>query len=115
LEFLDSPAALLARNHTVLSSNGHLRRAFENKDLELRGLRIGEVLDCKYATSHGLCGETFACFSCGLNRLLELSCLTGERLTEIPTRFQRQSGANPIFIISTERAGEAILLTIGLK
>jgi hypothetical protein len=76
------------------------------------GLRIGEVLDCKYAASPSRCGETEGCLQCELRRLIELTRIAGERLTGIPISFQNKSGARKTFKITTEKVREAVLLII---
>ena len=114
LESLSSPAALIARDHIVVSSNDSMRKMFDDNGRDPVGLRIGEVLDCKHAVSHGLCGETFACLQCGLRRLIALCGVTGERLAEIPTRLLQQSGDNATYSVSAERAGAAIILRVGM-
>jgi hypothetical protein len=115
LESLEFPVALIASDHTILLSNGHLREVFDYHERERTGMKIGEVLDCKNATSHSRCGETTMCLHCDLRRLAELSRLTGERLSGIRASFQRPSGAKTTCAISAEKAGEAILLTFVMK
>jgi len=77
-------------------------------------MKIGEVLDCKYAIPRHRCGKTAACPHCDLRRCIELSRLTGERLTVISTIFRHKSGVTA-FKISTEKAGEAVLVALHLK
>ena len=112
LESLDSPVALIAGDHTVLCSNGHFRRAFDRHDRKPARLKIGEALDCKSVTSQGRCGETATCLHCDIKRSIELSRITGEKLPGILTSIQKRSGADITCRISTEKAGEAILLTL---
>ena len=113
---LARPAALVASDHTVLFSNNRLRKMLKKSNLDVVGLRIGEVLDCKNAASPSRCGETALCPHCGLKRLIELTRITGERLNEIPISVQHRSGASKTFKITTEKAGEAVLLIIaGLR
>ena len=106
---LDRPAALIARDHTVLFSNIRLRGKFS---YDVVGLRMGRLLDCKHVASLGGCRETVACLHCKLKRLIELTSITGEKLSEISISVQHKSGATHIFKITTEQAGEAVLLTI---
>ena len=113
LESLDSPAALIARDYSVLYSNDLLRRVFAKVDKEPQ--TIGEAIDCVHAVSRGRCGETFACLQCGLRRSVELSRLTGERLVGIPAQVRQNSGINQTLKLSTENAGEAIILMFALE
>ncbi len=109
LETLDSPAALIARDHTILLANNLLRRMLQ-ADRDSRGLRIGEAIGCKYAEPNDACGEAHACYHCALKRLIELSRITGERLSGLPLSVRQKSGADHSFRLSTEKTGEAILL-----
>ena len=109
---LNRPAALVARDLTVLFSNSRLRKMLKKFNHDVVGLRIGEVLDCKYAASPSRCGETEGCLQCELRRLIELTRITGERLSEIPISFQHKSGASKIFKITTQKADDAVLLMI---
>ena len=112
LRSLNRPAALVARDLTVLFSNSRLRKMLKKFGHDVVGLRIGEVLDCKYAASPSRCGETEGCLQCELRRLIELTRIAGERLTGIPISFQNKSGARKTFKITTEKAGDAVLLII---
>lgn len=111
LESLDQPAAIVARDHTILFSNSHLRKLIEFAHDDA-GIRIGEALDCQYAEEHEPCGETEFCFQCELRRFVALARITGERIGEIPMSFRQKSGKNQTLRFSTEKAGDAVLLMI---
>ena len=107
------PAALISRDHTVLLANA-LMHKLSRTAVVPHETRIGELLGCRYALFHGSCGETFACPLCGIRRLVELSRLTGEQLADVPTTV-RQVVATPQYAITAERAGEAVLLSVGIE
>ncbi len=109
LDSVDWPAAILARDHTVLLSNDLLR---ESSNAEAGDQRIGEVLGCINAALLGKCGETFACFLCGIRKSIEHTITTGEKLHGYETSLQKRSGANQALRITTEKAGDAVLLVI---
>lgn len=113
--FLDSlgrPAALVARDHTVLLSNGQLRKMLEKFDHDIVGLRIGEALECMYSGKHSRCGENEVCLHCGLRRLVDLARISGEKIGEFPMTIRRKSGASQMFKFATEKAGDTVLLMI---
>ncbi len=109
LDSLEGPAAIIARDHTLLLSNDLLGR---DSGTDAEKPRIGEVLDCVNAALLGRCGETMACFLCGIRKSIEHTLKTGERLFRYQTSVQKRSGANQIFMITTEKAGGTVLLII---
>ncbi len=112
LEAVESPAALIARNHTIVLSNAPLRRMLEGADRGSAHVRIGDAVGCAHALTRGPCGETCACPHCGLKRIMELSRITGETLAGIELTFRQISGADCSFTLSAEKAGEAVLLRV---
>jgi hypothetical protein len=108
LESLDVPAALLSREQVVLAFN----RLFKDlaPDLDVVGLRIGEVLDCMYSPLLGRCGQTATCLLCKLKRSVDHTSLTGEGLLTVPFSFPHKAEARRTFTITTEKVGDAVLL-----
>jgi hypothetical protein len=115
LSFVDRPAALVGRDHTVLHSNGLLGRMLEKFDHDIVGRRIGEALECRYAAEGLGCGKNEVCLHCGLRRVIELARITGEKIARFPTTIRHRSGDNKAFTFATEKAGEAVLMMIGTK
>ena len=110
LESVAVPAALLAPDHTVLASN----RRFQSMTAD-RGtveLRIGEALDCLYTSTLGNCGETVACLLCHLKRSVEQTWQTGQGLRGVPVSYPHKADSRKTVTVSTEKVGEAVLLTI---
>jgi hypothetical protein len=111
LESLRIPAALIAQDQTVLSSNGRFRTIAPNR--KIVGHRLGEVLECMYAPILGRCGETVACLVCRLKRSVEATWLTGEGLRGAPFSFPHKEEGRKTFSITTEKVGGAVLLLMG--
>jgi len=112
LDTLGQAAALVARDHTVLLSNNRLSRMLEKFDHDIVGLRIGEALECKYATHERCCGESEVCLHCGLRRLVEIARISGEKIGQFPMTMRQRSGSSQTFTFASEKAGEAVLLMI---
>jgi len=108
---LDRPAALIARDHTVLFSNRRFRRMLGKSNHDVVGLKLGSVLECKYSALDR-CRETVVCPYCKLRRLIELTRSTDEKLSEIAISFAHKSGAIKRLEITTEKAGQAVLLIL---
>lgn len=111
LESLRIPAALIALDQTVLSSNGRFRRMAPNR--QIAGHRLGEVLECLYAPILGRCGETVACLVCRLKRSVETTWVTGEGLRGVPFSFPHKEEGRKAFTITTEIVSGAVLLLMG--
>ncbi|MGO9411082.1 MAG: hypothetical protein ACLQCB_10065 [Spirochaetia bacterium] len=115
LDSLEQPAALVARDHTVLLSNHRLSRMLEKFDHDIVGLRFGEALGCRYAANEHRCGENEVCLHCGLRRLVELARISGEKIGGFPMTIRHRSGDSQSFTFATEKAGEAVLLMIEMQ
>jgi hypothetical protein len=114
LDALDKPAAL-GRDQTVLFSNIRMSRMLSKFDHDIAGLSIGEALECRFAASERRCGESAICMHCGLRRLVELARISGEKIAEFPMIIPHRSGESQTYTFTTEKAGEAVLLTIGAQ
>jgi len=115
LNSLDQPAALVAKDQTVLHSNRHLGRMLEKFDHDIVGLRIGEALDCKNAANERRCGENEICLHCGLRRMVELSRISGETIAEFPVIIRNRMGGSQTFTLASGKAGDTVLLIIGME
>jgi hypothetical protein len=114
--YLDSllmPAALIAQDQTVLSSNERFKKMAPTG--EVVGRKIGEALECMYSPILGHCGETVACLVCRLKRSVERTWMTGEGLRGIPFSFPHKEEGRRTFTITTEIVGDALLLLMGTR
>jgi hypothetical protein len=113
-DYLDSlriPAALIAQDQTVISSNGHFRSMSPDRDIV--GRKLGEVLECMYSPILGRCGDTVACLLCRLKRSVERTWTTGEGLRAVPFSFPHKAEGRKTFTITTEVVRGAVLLLMG--
>jgi hypothetical protein len=110
LESLELPAALLAQDRTVLFAN----RCFQEMKIgqDVLGLRVGQVLGCMYSPLLGRCGETVTCILCSLRRSIEETQLTGQGLRGVPIAYPHKEDVRRAFNITTEKAGDAVLLML---
>ena len=111
LESLEMPAALLAKDHTVIVSNSQFQDMASQRDVA--GLRLGDVLECMYSPLLGRCEETVACLLCSFRRSVEHTWLTGEGLRQVPLSLPHKEEARKTYAITTERVGDAVLLLVG--
>ncbi len=110
LESLPGPAALVARDHTVLESNNRFQTLAV--DHEVAGLRVGDLLDCMYTSTLGKCGETVACLLCHLKRSVEQTWLTGEGLRGVPISYPHRIQSRKSLTVTTEKVGDSVLIMI---
>ena len=110
LESRPHPAALLARDHTVLFANS-LFRALK-LDQEAVGLRVGEVINCMFSTTLGRCGETEVCILCSLRRAVEHTWRTGEGLRGVPMNYPHKGMKRKSVELTTEKVGDAVLVVL---
>jgi hypothetical protein len=111
LESLLMPAALVARDQTVLSANGRFQGMAASR--EVVGLKLGEALECMYTPVLGACGDTVACLLCRLKRAVESTLLTGEGLRGASFSFPHKAEGRRSYSIVTEIVAGAVLLLMG--
>jgi hypothetical protein len=112
LESHHQPAALIAPDMTVLAFNSRFEQLFQS-DHELGGMRVGEIVNCFHPTPEMPCGESHLCPHCEIRRLVELTRISGEKISKVPLSFRHKSGLDQTFVFTTHRQGETILLSIG--
>ena len=112
LESHHLPAALIGVDMTVLSFNSRFEQLFRN-DHELRGMRVGAVVSCFHPTPEMPCGETNFCPHCGIRRLVEVTRISGQKISHITMSFRHQSGLDQTYVFTTAKRGDTILLSIG--
>jgi hypothetical protein len=110
LEQLNTPAALVAGDLTVLLANSQLRRMLFIHDVV--GLRIGKALGCSYASLPGRCGEASVCLQCEMRKAVVFTHFSDGRLSEKTISLAHTTEAKKTFTLTTEKAGEAILMMI---
>jgi len=112
LEHHHSPAALIDSDMTVVAVNGGFEQIFRG-DHELRGMKVGSVLDCIRPTAETPCGETYSCPHCGIRRLVDATRASGERIRRVAMSFRHKSGLDRTYVFTTHKRGDTVLLSIG--
>jgi hypothetical protein len=110
MESLDTPAAILAQDYTILLANSRFRKRVSR---EVVGLTVGEVMNCSYSALLGRCGETVACLLCTLKKSVDHTWLTGEGLRGIQMSYPHKAAARRTSIITTVKVGDGVLLLLG--
>jgi hypothetical protein len=113
LESSDMPVALVGNDMTVLAFNSRFEQVFRKFDGEIGGMKIGEIVDCAVATPSEACGLTHLCLHCGIKRLVDITRISGERLSRIPMSFRHKSGLEQTYVFTTDKRGLTTLVTIG--
>jgi PAS domain-containing protein len=115
LDSLDAPVFLVSEEGSILNANS-LARVLSGKPLsEIRGKKGGDVLECRYARLPEGCGKTVHCRACTIRRSVMHTYETGESLHDVPAYqdiIRKGETVNVCFRISTEKAGNIVLLRI---
>ena len=115
LDGLAAPVVVVDASGTVKTANGRAR-ALLQKDLSaIEGYKGGDVFECAYAELPEGCGYTVHCSGCTITRVVMETFDTGQSKLEVPAILNRGRAGEPErieFLISTERAGDVILLRI---
>ena len=117
-EFLDGlpvPIFVVDGEGRVQGAN-LLGRETVSKDLDqIAGYLGGEVFQCHYATLPGGCGHTLHCKSCVIRNTVMKTHETGVACIRVPACQDLDTFEGPRtirFLISTEKAGDVVLLFI---
>lgn len=116
LERLEGPVVLVDAEGVFQAANSRARAALGQDRAQMSGRRGGEVIDCAYAQLPGGCGASAHCRSgCVIRRSVTATLTTGRAVTRAEAQQQIRSAEGEQtkrFVISTERAGELVLLRI---
>jgi len=116
LENLEAPVIVVDAEAVVQEANLRAYALLDKDRTHVAGHRAGEIIECAYAHLPGGCGSSEHCRTgCVIRRSVTLTHSTGqavegimaEQEIETPQGVRRQR-----FLISTERAGELVLLRI---
>jgi PAS domain-containing protein len=116
LERLEGPVVLVDADGVFLAANSRARAALGKDRPQWLGRRGGEVIDCLYAQQPGGCGASAHCRTgCVIRRSVTATLATGRAVARAEAQQTVRSAEGERtkrFEISTERAGELILLRI---
>ena len=116
LERLEGPVVLVDADGVFLAANSRAQAALGQDRLRLSGRRGGEVIDCLYAQLPGGCGASAHCRTgCVIRRSVTATLTTGRAVARAEAQQTVRSAEGERtkrFEISTERAGELVLLRI---
>jgi len=106
LDALNTPAAILAGDYTVLLPN---RRLGPGVRMEQGERRIGEIIGCARAISPGRCGEGPGCVHCGIRKAIDHTFATGEKVYRYPATFPNRAGTDEALSVITLKAAQGVV------
>ena len=115
LEKLEGPVLLVDADGKVISANSETSKQFGMTISEIEGSLCGEVFECKHSLLKAGCGRTVHCLGCAIRKCVEHTHKTGEPCKRIPAHLSRtvsDTDTETRFLVSTEKAGNLILLRI---
>ncbi len=106
LDALDSPAAIVAGDYTVLLSNRRLGPGLGALEGEWS---IGELIGCANAVEPSRCGQGSACVHCGIRKAVDHTLATGEKVYRYPVTFPTRRGAEEALVVVTMKAADGVV------
>ena len=115
LEGLGAPILAVDADGKVLAATGQIQDLAGSHVSSMEGRLCGEVFECEHSMLPEGCGRTVHCLGCAIRKAVTETYATGRSRRNVPAHISRAvSGASveTLFLISTEKAGEVILLRI---
>jgi hypothetical protein len=115
LESLEAPVCVVDEECRIIAANALAQHTISKDMGQIRGRLGGEVFGCEHSRLPGGCGHTVHCESCTIRNTVIETFETGKPCTRVPACRDLDTIAGPRrvrFTISTEKAGDAVLLRI---
>ena len=115
LDQFSTPVFLMTSEGRIVTANSAGFSALGKKPEDVDGKLGGEAFDCRYADLPGGCGQTVHCKSCTIRNTVMDTLQSGKSNIKVPAYpdLHHITGDYRIrFLITTERAAEAVLLRI---
>ena len=115
LDQLDTPVFLTDGNVRIVAANRAARVLVGKGDAEIEDRLGGDVIECVNAYKPGGCGNTVHCKACTIRNTVNETITTGRPQHQVPALQTLRTDEGEVekqLLISTERAGTFVLLTI---
>ncbi|MBT3279778.1 MAG: hypothetical protein HN909_03480 [Phycisphaerales bacterium] len=115
LDSLDLPVLMVGSNAEVVFANRVACEVTGNTSAELKGKLGGDALQCIHARNPQGCGKHVHCKSCAVRNSVNHTYATGEPCVRVPAHMDvinTDVTTEIRFLVSTEKAGETVLLQI---
>lgn len=111
LDTLPVPVMALDESGRARALNRRGRILLHLEEMEVEGMRPGEVFLCQHAFEAGGCGETVHCSGCVIRRSIMETLRTGERQENVPACLH-QGDRTIQMHITTEKVAKAVLMRV---
>jgi PAS domain-containing protein len=112
LDGIKAPVLLIDADSSVITANRLARALLGKEPPKINGFKGGDVFECEYSWLPGGCGNTSHCSGCTIRRAVMSTMESGKALTGEPVSLRRRGVGDIAFVISTEKAGDRVLLRI---
>jgi hypothetical protein len=112
LEHLVVPVMLVDRFGKVRTANTKAQALFQKNLSKIVGFNGGNVFECAHAKRPEGCGATIHCSGCTIRRTVMDTFSSGKSNLGVPAYVDAASHRKIDMLISTERAGDVVLLRI---
>jgi transcriptional regulator with PAS, ATPase and Fis domain len=111
LDSLDTPVLVIDADDRIEMLNQKARDRLNITSDRFKGKKRGQVFECQYARSPEGCGRSVHCSGCAMRRAI-LDTLETGRCHSRDAAPLKYEDSETKFTISTEKAGDAVLLRI---
>lgn len=115
LDGIGAPVLVVAADGTIRGANSQARSLLHKELPDIEGFTGGAVFECAYAGRPEGCGHTVHCNGCTIRTTVMDTLQTGTSHLDTPAYLIRGAAGNTTeipFRISTEKAGDCVLLRI---
>jgi nitrogen fixation/metabolism regulation signal transduction histidine kinase len=112
---VSEPVLVVDSGDRIESANRKAREMLEKELAEIKGSSRGVVFECAYARLPEGCGKTDHCSGCAIRRTIAHTFESGKSSLRVPATLKCElpkEGEDRRFLISTEKAGDVVLLRI---
>lgn len=115
LELLPIPILVVDDDVRLIGANKKASRLLGKNSGKIKGVHLGEAIECPYARLPGGCGQTVHCRSCTVRLTVHDTYTTGLSHYDVPA-YQDICFASEVknisFLITTEKSGDFVFLKI---
>jgi PAS domain-containing protein len=112
LDRFNLPILVVDAEGMVRSANVAARAMLHKDEQAITQRPGGEVFECVHSRLAEGCGHTVHCSGCTINQAIRHTAASGQPVRKRPARVTEGDGTQKVYVISTERKGEVVLLQV---
>lgn len=112
LDSLIAPVIVVSDNGEIVTANSQACSQLGKSVDEMRNKLGGVVFECAYARLPEGCGKSIHCSACAVRRTVMDTFKTGKGHYKVPAILNHETEGEISLVISTEKAGNTVLLRV---